>query len=123
MSAGMKAYIGSDRNGDEGTAMVVFAETAGKAKSYIAKTDTFCEYGYTGIRVNRCPMLDRFYEGKPEMDWLNPKHRVAMVRYAKFECSCEVWHPECEREECPAQRWCGRYESMHDDDDWLAGVE
>ena len=32
----MKAYIGSDRNGDEGTEIVVFAESAGKAKAYVA---------------------------------------------------------------------------------------
>ena len=114
----MKAYIGTDRNGDEGTAMVVFAETAGKAKAYIANTDTFYDYGYTGIRVRRSPMLDRFYEGKPEMDWLNPKHRMAMVRYADFECSQWMSDAECGCEECDAKKWCGRYDRMHDDDDW-----
>ena len=119
----MKAYIGSDRNGDEGTAVVVFAETVGKAKSYIANTDTFCDYGFTGIRVNRAPMLDKFCAGKPEMDWRDPKQRIAMVRYADFECSYEISDAECKCEECEAKSWCGRYERMHDDDDWLEGAQ
>lgn len=105
-----KAYSASDRNGDN--SIVVFAETAGQAKAYAAHSEMFDEYDFTEIRVNRCKALDRFYRGKPEMDWMNDNDRVAMVRYANYECSCEVWHPECERGECPAQQWCGRYEMM-----------
>lgn len=112
----MKAYIATDRNGEQGTAMVVFAETDGKAKAYAARSDTFCDYGFTGIRVNRCKELDSYYRGKAEMDWLDYTDRVAMVRYADFECSYEVDNPECELSECPAQKWCGRYERMNDDE-------
>lgn len=111
----MKAYSVSDRNGDEGISLVVFAETVGKAKAYAAGTDEFCDYGFTGIRANRVSALDRFYKGRPEMDWNNMEDRVAMVRYANFECSSEVWHTECERGECPAQEWCGRYEREHEE--------
>ena len=53
----MKAYSVSDRNGDEGYSLVVFAETAGKAKAYAAGTDKFYDYGFTGIRAIRQPML------------------------------------------------------------------
>lgn len=108
----MKAYEVTDRNGDEGISLIVFADTAGKAKAYAAGTDEFCDYGFTGIRVNRVPNLDKFYKGLSEMDWNNTEDRIAMVRYANFECSCEVWHPECEHKKCPAQKWCGRYERM-----------
>lgn len=108
----MKAYTATDRNGDEGISLVVFAENAGKAKAYVAGTDEFCDYGFTGIRVNRCKALDRFYRGKREMDWNDDDDRVAMVRYANFECCYEVWHPDCEHGACPAQQWCGRYENM-----------
>ena len=114
----MKAYVASDRNGDEGTCIVVFAENANKAKAYTASTDTFCEYGYTGVRVNRVPMLDRYYHGKPEMDWCDMKDRAAMVRYANMECSQEILDKELRCNECNATKWCGRYERMHDDDDW-----
>ena len=110
----MKAYTASDRNGDSGYSIVVFAETAGKARAYAASSETFDEYDFTEIRVNRCPALDRFYRGEPEMNWLNDDDRVAMVRYANFECSSEVWYPECEEGECPAQEWCGRYERMNE---------
>lgn len=112
----MKAYIASDRNQETGYSTVIFSETAGQAKAYSAHSDMFEEYGFTEMRVRRCKELDSFYKGKPEMDWMNDDDRVAMVRYADFECSCEVWHPECENGECPAQQWCGRYERMKEGD-------
>ena len=108
----MKAYTVTDRNGDEGTTLVVFAETAGKAKSYAANTDTFCDYGFTGLRVNRCSALDSYYRGNPEMDWLDMNDRVAMVRYADFECSPEVDFDVKKCEKCHAHFWCGRFEMM-----------
>lgn len=108
----MKAYIASDRNGDSGSSIVVFAETAGQAKAYACASDMFDEYDFTEMRVNRCKALDSYYRGNREMNWLNDEDRIAMVRYANFECSSEVWHPECERDQCPAQQWCGRYERM-----------
>lgn len=115
----MKAYTASDRNGDEGITLVVFAENAGKAKAYAARTDTFCEYGFTGIRVNRCLMLDKYYSGQSEMDWHNMKDRVAMVRYANLECSSEIDFKDCHCEECDARKWCGRFERMTEDYSWL----
>lgn len=99
----MKAYTASDRNGDTGYSIVVFAETAGQAKAYARNSETFDSFEFTEMRVNRCKALDSYYRGNREMDWLNDEDRVAMVRYANFECSCEVWHPECETGECPAQ--------------------
>ena len=109
----MKAYLANDRNGDEGITLVVFAENAGKVKAYASNTEEFCDYGFTGIRVNRCSALDRFYKGNPEMDWFNMDDRVAMVRYANFECSREF--DDCGCNECDAKQWCGRYESMMED--------
>ena len=119
----MKAYSVSDRNEDAGYSMIVFAESAGKAKAYAVGTDIFCEYGFTGIRALRKPMLDKYYNGKPEMDWFDPKDRVAMVRYANFECSGEMSFADCECETCPAKKWCGRYESEMDDPWWKEGDE
>lgn len=49
----MKAYTASDRNGDSGYSIVVFAETAGRAKAYAANSETFDDYDFTEIRVNR----------------------------------------------------------------------
>ena len=110
----MKAYTASDRNGDSGYSIVVFAETAGQAKAYARNSETFDGFEFTEMRVNRCKALDGYYRGEREMNWLNDEDRVAMVIYANFECSCEVWDPECETEECPAQKWCGRYKRMRE---------
>ena len=110
----MKAYTASDRNGESGYSIVVFAETAGQAKAYARNSETFDSFEFTEMRVNRCKALDGYYRGEREMNWLNDEDRVAMVRYANFECSCEVWNPECETEECPAQKWCGRYKRMRE---------
>lgn len=110
--AAIKAYSASDRKGDTGYSIVVFAETAGKAKAYATQSEKFDEYDFTDIRVNRKKELDRFYKGKREMDWMDDEDRVAMVRYANYECSYEVCHPECENGECPAQEWCDRYKRM-----------
>lgn len=110
----MKAYTASDRNGDSGCSIIVFAETSGQAKAYAANSEAFDNYDFTEIRVNRVKALDRFYKGEREMDWLDDDDRVAMVRYANYECSSELWHPECEQGECPAQQWCERYERMKD---------
>lgn len=112
----IKAYSASDRNGDTGFSIVVFAKTSGKAKAYAAKSDLFDGYEFTDIRVNRKKELDRFYKGKFEMDWMDYDDRVAMVRYANYECSSEVWNPECEKGECPAQQWCGRFERMSEEE-------
>lgn len=111
----MKAYLVSDRNGDEGYSLVVFAETAGKAKAYAVGVDEFCDYGFTGLRAIRKPMLDKYYKGKDEMNWFDPKDRIAMVRYADFECSDEISFVDCECEECPAKKWCGRYETYREE--------
>ena len=108
----MKAYTASDRNGDEGITLVIFAESAGKAKAYAAQDDRFCDYGFTGIRVNRCKSLDQFYKGRPEMDWFDMDDRIAMVRYADFRCSTELSDYECHCEICTARKWCGRYDLM-----------
>lgn len=108
----MKAYKASDRNGDSGYSIVVFAETAGQAKAYARDSEAFDSFEFVDMRVNRCKELDSCYRGNREMDWLDDDDRVAMVKYANYECSCEVWHPECEYGECPAQHWCGRYERM-----------
>ena len=46
------------------------------------------------------------------MDWLDMNDRVAMVRYADFECSPEVDFDVKKCEKCHAHFWCGRFEMM-----------
>lgn len=107
----MKAYIVSDRC-DPLFSTVVFAETAGKARAIAQGTDACEDLDFIDIRATRVRSLDSYYKGESEMNWYDPEDRVAMVRFANFECSRECDDPNCEP--CPAKEWCGRYESDHD---------
>lgn len=109
----MKAYTVKD-NYDPLFSTVVFAETAGKARAIAQHTDACEDLDFIDIRAIRVPALDRFYRGKPEMDWYNAEDRIAMVRFADYECSSEMDDPECES--CPAKEWCGRYERDKEED-------
>lgn len=111
---GMKAYYVSDRNCDSGYGYVVFAETRGKAIAHaLSGCDcAFDDYTWTEMRATRRPVLDKFYDGRTEMDWCNMDDRTAMVKYAGFSCSYEVDATVEECIECLAHEWCDRYESM-----------
>lgn len=80
-------------------ATVVFAETRDKAKSLALCTSNICD-----IEVRRVPQMDKYYvEGKTEMDWSDPKDRIAMVKECGFYCR----HPIAEDcKDCPAKDFC-----------------
>ena len=109
---GMKAYSVSDINGNTGYSYVVFAETRGKAIRHALDhcDGTFDYYAWTEMRAIRKPALDKFYRGKAEMDWSDMEDRVAMVRYAGFQCSDEYDVTSDECEQCAAHEWCDRYD-------------
>lgn len=109
---GMKAYSVSDENAYVVYSYVVFAETRGKAIRHALDycDNAFDNSTWTDMRALRKPQLDRFYRGKAEMDWCDMEDRVAMVRYAGFQCSDEVIVSSDECEQCAAHEWCDRYE-------------
>ena len=111
----MKAYDVSDRDGVLGYSIVVFAETRGKAIAYAHYKDDFCDFRWTEMSALRKPELDKYYNGKTEMDWYNMEDRIAMVKDANFQCSYEVDITLEECESCPAHEWCERYERMKED--------
>lgn len=102
----MKAWLVSEKDAD--CATVVFAETRGKARSMAMSTDSCSEAQFTDIEVHRKPGLDKYYKnGKKEMDWDNPKDRIALVKECGFRC--EYVEPYlCD--DCPAKKYCGTYE-------------
>lgn len=104
----MKAYEARNKWGYSDYTTVVFAETAGKAKS-IAMSSEACEgCDFIDIEVFRVQQLDKYYKkGKQEMDWFNEKDRIALVKDCGFICSREVINPDCEN--CSAKKWCDRY--------------
>lgn len=114
----MKAYGISDRNGDAGIELVIFAESRGKALAYAVNTDELCDYGYTGLRAKRIRQLDKYYRGLPEMNWLNDDDRIAMVKEADFQCGPEFGCVD--GQDCPAYKWCSLgkgAEKQEDEDD------
>lgn len=93
-------------------ATVVFAETAGKAKSVALSTDC-CEYAdFCDIEVRREPQLDKYYvDGKKEMDWSNPNDRIALVKECGIYCDTEYWEREhCVK--CAANEYCDYYQDI-----------
>ena len=104
----MKAWL--VRRNDEFGAIVVFAETRGKAKSYALRTEEFEDADYCELEVSRVKQMDKYYvEGKKRMDWLDSKDRIALVKDCDFICEIEY----LEREDCPlcpAKEFCVDYQ-------------
>lgn len=114
----IKAYCVKDENAYEDGAFIIFAETRGKAIQYaLHHTDGAFDWSeWTDMRALREKQLDKYYKGKPMMDWSDPEDRIAMVKDAGFSCSEDYDVIEDECQECPAHEWCSRWESMHDKD-------
>ncbi len=101
----MKAYVVSDKTSGEGGNTVVFAETRGKAKVLAQRTSICEDAQFTDIECYREPSLDKHYKkGKTEMDWNDKADRIALC---KIGWSCIE---KCESENCPATKWCYRYQ-------------
>ena len=83
--------------------MVVFADTKGKAKSYLMHNEIFDDYGFMDIDVYRAKSLD--YLDRPDgyiMDWNKDEDRIPMVR--EFNMHCSEITEECK--ECCVWEWC-----------------
>lgn len=104
----MKAWLVSEK--DEFAATVVFAETRGKARALARVTEACEDADFIDIEVRRKPEMDKYYkEGKMEMDWENPKDRIALVKELGFRC--DYYYIEWEDcESCPAKKYCGVYQ-------------
>lgn len=116
----MKAYRVTDREGYSEFSVIVFAESAGKAKAAALGTDEFPmgDWSFTDMSARRVPELDPFYRGKYRMEWEDMEDRVVMVRYA--HCYC---HPDYvdlnDCKECKATEWCEQYERVKNGEGYL----
>ena len=79
--------------------MVVYADTKGKAKSYLMHTEIFDDYGFMDIDVY--------------MDWNKDEDRIPMVR--EFNMHCSEVTDECK--ECCVWEWCSKYEEYEEEED------
>lgn len=108
----MKAWCAREKDGD--CATVIFAETRGKAKSIAMCTEACEDARFTDIEVHRVPHMDKYYrEGKKEMDWENPKDRIALVKECGFRCEYvePFW---CDT--CSAKQYCDVYEEEYENE-------
>ena len=99
----MKAWQANSED-SEGS-VVVFAETASKAKQTAMKTDELCNEQYIDIRVNRLPKIDRFFkEGKTIVDWNEDEDiRLELVKEYNWYC-LEPTYKDCSV--CLAEKYC-----------------
>ena len=107
----MKAYEVSDKQLYSDYAVIVFAETRGKAISSAIGTDEFPKYewNFTELRAKRMPELDKAYRGAWRIEWDNDADRLALVRDAGYYCNDDAFDTdECER--CAGKEYCSRYE-------------
>ena len=89
----------------EDAALVVFANSAGKAKAFAARyCEIFCDYNFTELRVRRLKIADTFYRGGSMLDWDDPQDRRNLVSIG-WHCDEEWWEPE-DCAECSAEDIC-----------------
>ena len=94
-------------NYSKNIAMVVYADTKSKAKSYLMHTETFDDYGLMDINVYRAKSLD--YLDRPDgyiMDWNKDEDMIPMVK--EFNMHCYEITEECK--ECCVYEWCNKFE-------------
>ena len=107
----MKAWYVTDKDGYADYAIIVFAETKGKAVSLAIGTDEFPKYDwdFTELRARREPALDGAYRGSWRMEWDNDDDRLAMVRWGGYYCGDDAFDPD-DCEHCVAKDDCSKYE-------------
>lgn len=74
----MKAYLITDVYAKSRYAFVVFAPNANKARN-IGESLYAYDYRYVDIQARRLPLLDRFYDGREELDYYNPEVKQILV--------------------------------------------
>ena len=113
----MKAWYVTDRKGYSDYAIIVFAETRGKAIASAIGTDEFPKYDwyFTELFARREPALDGAYRGAWRMEWDNDDDRLAMVRWGGFHCDDDSFDPDyCAK--CSGKDYCSRYEEYLDEE-------
>lgn len=74
----MKAYQITEVYAESGCAFVVFAPNANKARA-IGRFLYDYYYRYIDIEAKRLPLLDRFYDGREQIDYENSEVKRILV--------------------------------------------
>lgn len=114
----MKSWYVEHRWEPDYGAEIIFAETAGKAKSIALYTDTFediCEY--TELRARRSPNFDKYYkDGKRRMDFSNDEERIILCQHG-FYCYQDTVDYEMDCSICSAKDFCSLYKDYLEERD------
>lgn len=116
----MKAYYCFNNDSDEFESVVVFEETAGKAKVEAMRSgyiDDSFGINYTSMRAKRMPELDNSFRGHYVMDWdLDMRDRIDLYEIAGFRCDKE-YMMDYFCDECPLKDKCEEYKEIFCDED------
>lgn len=108
----MKAWRVFDKYCECGTE-IVFAETAGKAKSICLHDDNFGDYEYTELCARRFQEYDKYYDGNHKVNfWEDEEHRIILVRDFGWSCIDGI---DTYCDDCPAKEWCEFWEEVSEE--------
>lgn len=94
----------------EGYEVIIFAETAGKAKAIAMTCSLFENCKFTEIKVRRCPKADKAYRGEEFLDFANNEtDTLFAVTELGWYCDNESFDPDGECRKCCANEHCDRY--------------
>lgn len=97
----MKAWKAEPKDGEY--AIIVFAETRGKARYIALHSEAFEYFDFIDIEARRYPVADSLYRGQKIADWYDTETRVFLVKELGWRCT-DVYYSECLR--CPANKYC-----------------
>ena len=94
---------------------IVFAETAGKAKSIAWRYNLFYDdyTDFMDIYCQRRKEGDKFYNGKSFLDWECREDRLLLVKEFGFTCIEELYD-ERECAYCVAKKFCSLHKEMQE---------
>jgi hypothetical protein len=99
----------------EDYAVIVFAETRGKAKTYANYCDGFEDEEFIDIHARRFKDADCEYRGRAEMDWNNSDDRIFLAKHG-WDCGYFFFDPE-DCVDCCANEFCDLYQDYLKDED------
>lgn len=100
----------------EGYEVIIFAETAGKAKAIAKANNLFENYKFTEIKVRRCPTADKAYRGEEFLDFAyNETDRLFAVTNLGWYCDDESFDPDGDCPKCCAREFCDRYKDYKEE--------
>ena len=108
----MKAWQCWNKQNDDYSSIVVFAETRNKAKVFCTHLDELDYPEYLDVEIRRMPEADSQYNGRAYIDWYNSADRLFLVKECGWHCDREYVDYDDDCIYCPAQEYCDLYKEL-----------